>query len=447
MLQRIFHPFPLCGGVGTLFAVWRGQATHNIRNMDQPLSQQTVTARRRRSWGIAIVGLATLCAAAWGINRAVRPSVALSDIVVAEARRGAIANTVSAAGVVVPVHEELVTSPMSTRIAKVHAKPGQHVAQGELLLELDDQSTKLAVDAVKEQLAQQENRIVALTQEMEQKRKQLTSAIELLELDLKAARVKWGRFETLRKSGAVSGEDLLTAELNVQRVEIQLRQNREMIGGNERSTQTNIEGARLQRAILAKQLAQQQQQLAQMQVRAPFAGMLTTMVIDEGASIAAGQVVAKVSELNNYRVEASVSDFHARSLKQGQLVRIEQGNTRLNGTVHTILPEIQNGSIKLLVTLEQPNHAMLRDKMRVDVNIVTDNKADALVIDSGLAFNGKGRQPVFVLRDGVARKTIVDIGSGDGKAVELLAGVQPGERLIISDTKRFIEHDSIAISK
>lgn len=415
--------------------------------MDQPLSQQTVTARRRRNWGIAVVGLATFCAAAWGINRAVRPGVALSDIVVAEVRRGAIANTVSAAGVVVPVHEELVTSPMSTRIAKVHAKPGQQVAQGELLLELDDQSTKLAVDAVKEQLAQQENRIVALTQEMDQKRKQLTSAIELLELDLKAARVKWGRFETLRKSGAVSGEDLLTAELNVQRVEIQLRQNREMIGGNERSTQTNIEGARLQRSILAKQLAQQQQQLAQMQVRAPFAGMLTTMVIDEGASIAAGQVVAKVSEQNNYRVEASVSDFHARSLKQGQLVRIEQGNTRLNGSVHTILPEIQNGSIKLLVTLEQPNHAMLRDKMRVDVNIVTDNKADALVIDTGLAFNGKGHQPVFVLRDGVARKTVVDIGSGDGKAVELLAGVQAGDRLIISDTKRFIEHDSIAISK
>jgi HlyD family secretion protein len=415
--------------------------------MDQPLSQQTVTARRRRTLGIALAMLATVCAAAWGINRAVRPGVALKDIAVAEVRRGAIANTINASGIVIPVHEEFVTSPIPTRIAKVHAKAGQKVALGELLLELDDQSIKLAIDSLKEQLAQQDNRIVGLTLEMDQKRRQLTSSIELLELDLRAAKVKWGRYETLRKSGAVSGEDMLQAELNVQRVEIQLRQQRESIGGNERSTQSSIEGAKLQRSILSKQLVQQQQQLAQTQVRAPFAGMLTTLVADEGASIAAGQVVAKVSELNNYRVEASVSDFHARSLKQRQIVRVEQGSTQLTGQVHTILPEIQNGSIKLLVSLDQPNHAMLRDKMRVDVNVVTDHKADALVVNMGPAFNGKGRQPVFVVRGSVARKTEVDLGSGDGKAVELLAGAQLGDRIIISDTKRFIEHDSIAISK
>ncbi len=415
--------------------------------MDQPLSQQTLTARRRRTLGIALVMLATVCAAAWGINRAVRPSVALKDIAVGEVRRGAIANTINASGIVIPVHEEFVTSPIPTRIAKVHAKPGQKVAQGELLLELDDQNIKLAIDGLREQLAQQDNRVNGLTLEMDQKRRTLTSSIELLELDLKAARVKWGRYETLRKSGAVSGEDMLQAELNVQRVEIQLRQQRESISGNERSTQSSIEGARLQRAILSKQLIQQQQQLAQTQVRAPFAGMLTTLVTDEGASIAAGQVVAKVSELNNYRVEASLSDFHARSLKQGQAVRVEQGSTQLTGQVHTILPEIQNGSIKLLLALDQPNHAMLRDKMRVDVNVVTDHKADALVVNMGPAFNGKGRQPAFVVRGNTARRTELDLGSGDGKSVELLAGAQLGDRIIISDTKRFIEHDSIAITK
>jgi HlyD family secretion protein len=415
--------------------------------MDQPLSQQTVTARRRRNWGIALIGLATFCAAAWGINRVVRPSIALSEVVLAEVRRGAIANTVSASGIVIPVHEEFVTSPIPTRIAKVHAKPGQKVAQGEILLELDDQSTRLAVDALKEQLAQQENRIVGLTLEMDQKRKQLSSSIELLELDLKAAKVKWGRYETLRKSGAVSGEDMLTAELNVQRFEIQLRQQRESIGGNERSTQSNIEGAKLQRSILNKQLLQQQQQLAQMQVRAPFAGMLTTIVSDEGASVAPGQVVAKVSELNNYRVEASVSDFHARSLKQGQVVRVEQGSTQLLGKVHTILPEIQNGSIKLLVALDQPSHPLLRDKMRVDVNVVTDQKADALIVSFGPAFNGKGRQAVYLVRNGVAHKAQAELGGSDGKAVELLAGVQLGDRLVISDTTRFKEHDSITLIK
>jgi HlyD family secretion protein len=87
-------------------------------------------------------------------------------------------------------------------------------------------------------------------------------------------------------------------------------------------------------------------------VRAPFAGMLTSLVEEEGASVAAGQLVARVSELNNYRVEATLSDFHARQLAAGQPVRVEQNGEVLAGRVHTILPEIQNGTIKLLVDLD-----------------------------------------------------------------------------------------------
>lgn len=414
--------------------------------MDQPVSQLAINRRRRIQLAAGVALLATLCATAWAINRAVRPAIAAADIRVAEVRRGAIANTINASGVVIPVHEELVSSPIQTYVAKVHAKLGQQVKAGELLLQLDDKAIRLALDGVKEQLAQQDNRIVGLTLEMEQKRKQLAASIELLELDLQSTQVKWQRYQTLRKSGAVSGEDMLTAELNVKRTEIQLRQQRELIEDGKRATGSAIDGARLQQAILRKQLEQQQLLLAQASVRAPFAGMLTALMAEEGASIATGQLVAKVSELNNYRIEATLSDFHARALETGQAVRVEHNGKQLAGTLQTILPEIQNGAIKLLVALAQPNDPLLRNKMRVDVNIVTEQKAGALVADSGAAFNGRGRQPVFVLRDGVAYKTVVDLGASDGKSVEIVAGARLGERIIVSDVSRFKDVDSIRIT-
>jgi HlyD family secretion protein len=410
--------------------------------MDQPVSQHAIVRRRLLKLAIGVGSLATL----WGINQAERLTVTASEIVIAQVRRGAIANTIGASGVVIPVHEELVSSPIQTHVAKVHAKLGQQVQAGELLLQLDDTAIRLALDGVKEQLAQQDNRILALTLEMEQKRKQLVSSIELLELDLQSAAAKLQRFQTLRKSGAVSGEDMLTAELNVQRTEIQLRQQRELIEDVKRSTRSSIDGARLQQAILRKQLAQQQQLLAQASVRAPFAGLLTALLAEEGASVATGQLVAKVSELNNYRVEATLSDFHARAIETGQAVRIEQNGKQLAGTVQTILPEIQNGAIKLLVALELPHDPQLRNKMRVDVNIVTEQKAGALIVDSGAAFNGRGRQPVFLVRDGVARKGLVEIGAGDGRSVEIVAGARLGERIIVSDISRFKDVDSIRIA-
>jgi HlyD family secretion protein len=414
--------------------------------MDQAVSQLAIKRRRRLKLAVGLASLATLCATAWGINRAVRPAVAASDIRISEIRRGAIANTINASGVVVPVHEELVSSPFQTHVARVVAKVGQQVKAGELLVLLDDTAPRLALDSVKEQLAQQGNRILGLTLEMEQKRKQVQSSIELLELDLQATQVKWQRFETLRKSGAVSGEDLLTAELNVKRTQIQLRQQRELIEDGRRATGSSIDGARLQQAILRRQLEQQQQLLAQASVRAPFAGMLTALASEEGASIATGQLVAKVSQLDNYRVEASLSDFHARSIELGQAVRIEQNGKLLAGTVENILPEIQNGVIKLLVALAQPNDPLLRNKMRVDVNIVTEQKTGALVADSGAAFNGRGRQQAFVVRGGVARKTQVEIGASDGQSVEIVAGAGLGERIIVSDTSRFKDADSVRVS-
>jgi HlyD family secretion protein len=415
--------------------------------MDQALNPDII-ARRKRKTALAIAALlASLCVAAWGINRAVSPRVDAGGVMLAVVRVGNIANTINAAGIVIPVHEEFVSSPIQTRVAKVQAKLGQQVQAGELLLELDNRTILLAIDGIREQLAQQENRILALTLEMEQKRKQLVSAIELLELDLEATRVKLGRYQTLRKAGGVSAEDLLTAELNVKRNEIQLRQQHEQIADSKRVTSSNIEGARLQKNILQKQLLQQQELLAQTQVRAPFGGMLSWLLADEGASVATGQLVAKVSELNNYKVEASLSDFHARALSAGQKVLVEQGNVKLDGQVQTVLPEIQNGTVKLLVTLAQPNHAMLRNKLRVEVNILTEQKKNTLLADYGPAFNGRGAQDVFVVRDGVARKTTLDIGASDGKSVEILSGARAGDQLIISDTSRYKERDSVRVAQ
>ena len=415
--------------------------------MDQALNP-VIISRHRRKTALAVAALlASLCAAAWGINRAVSPSVDAASVMLAEVHLGSLANTINASGIVIPVHEELVSSPIQTRVAKVHAKLGQQVRAGELLLELDNGTIRLAIDGIREQLAQQENRILALTLEMDQKRKQLTSAIELLELDLHAARVKLGRYQTLRKAGGVSAEDLLTAELNVKRNDVQLRQQHEQIEDGKRVTNSNIEGARLQKNILQKQLQQQEQLLAQTQVRAPFAGMLTALLADEGASVATGQLVAKVSELNNYKVEASLSDFHARSLSVGQPVRVEQGNVRLDGEVQTILPEIQNGTVKLLITLAQPSHAMLRNKLRVEVNILTELKSNTLLADNGPAFNGRGPQDIFVVRDGIARKTTLHIGASDGKSVEILSGARAGDRLIISDPSRYKDRDSIRVAQ
>jgi len=165
--------------------------------------------------------------------------------------------------------------------------------------------------------------------------------------------------------------------------------------------------------------------------------LLTWAMSDEGASVNIGQLIAKVSELNNFRVEASVSDFYARYLNPGQAVRVEYSGQILKGQVQTVLPEIQNGTVKLLVSLEQANHPALRHKLRVETNIITEQKEQALVVDAGPAINGRGRQEIFVVEGSRAVKKTLELGVGDAKQVEILNGIKVGERIIVSDMTRF----------
>jgi HlyD family secretion protein len=395
--------------------------------MDQAISHAQLRRRRHVALAISALLLAGACVSIWALNRAIRPSVASADIVVAQVRRGNVDNTIEAAGVVIPVHEEVVSSPGASRIARVHAKPGQQVRAGELLLELDDRTIRLALEALKEQLAQQDNRVVTLRLEMEQKLKQTASAIELLEIDLQAARVRHERNQKLRTSGIVSGEDLMTAELNVRRAGIGLRQQRELLVDTRRGTASAIAAAGLQQAILQKQIVQQEVLLAQTRVCAPFAGMLTFLVEEAGASVAAGQLVARL-------------------LASGQAVRIVQNGASLDGTIHTVLPEIQNGTIKLLVDLARPHDAMLRNKMRVDVHVVTARRANVLVLDSVGAFNGRGAQEAFAVRDAVATKTMLTLGAGDGRVVEVATGAREGDAFIVSSTSSFKDHATFRIT-
>lgn len=405
--------------------------------MDQALSPESVRAGTRNKLVIASALVLLFCAGVWGLNRWLRPSLAISEHKVSVLRRGAISNTINASGVVIPVHEEQVSAPTQTRIVRVLAKAGQEVKAGQLLLELDDSAVRLVLDNLQEQLDQQENLATRLNLELGQKLKTLASEIELFGLDLESAKMLVERHKKMRAIGATSASELAAAELTVRKLEVQLRQHHEAVVDTRRVSETTIEGVRLQRAILQKQREQSQQLAAETKVRAPIAGMLTWLMADEGASLASGQMLAKVSELRNFRVEASVSDFYARYLSAGQRVRVLYSGLDLPGQVHIILPAIQNGSLKLLIDLAEPNHAMLRNQLRVDVHVITEEKANVLLADMGPAINGQGRQEVFVIANAVAEKRTLDFGLSDGDAVEVRAGAVVGDRIIVSDVSRY----------
>lgn len=413
--------------------------------MDSEISLSVKAARKRKQAVLLGVVLLTISGLSWGIHRMATQSANLAELKISEVRLAPLENSISASGVVVPVREEQLSSPSQSRIQKVIAKAGQTVKTGEVLMVLDDKAIRVSMDNLGEQVAQQSLRGQALEQEMEANLRRIASEVELLELDLQSNLVKLARFKKLGATGITSQVDVQASELAVKRNEVQLRQHKESMIDVRKTALSNIASARLQKSIFQKQMELQESLLAQTQVKAPFDGILTWTLGDEGASVSTGQLIAKVSELRNFKVEANVSDFYARHLVPGQAVRVEYSGQVLAGQVQTVLPEIQNGTVKLIVSLEQSNHPALRHKLRVETNIIIAQKEQALVVDVGAAINGQGRQEVFVIEAGQAVKRQLSFGAGNGKTVELVAGAQAGSKIIVSDVSKFKHLDRFTV--
>jgi len=108
---------------------------------------------------------------------------------------------------------------------------------------------------------------------------------------------------------------------------------------------------------------------------------------------------------------------------------------------------VQNNTIKFAVSLDDNHHASLRPNQKVEVFVVTNRSATAVRVANGPVFKGKRKQSVFVLgADNVARRREVEIGLTNFDWVEIKSGLQPGERVIVTDLSEYEHVQEITIN-
>jgi HlyD family secretion protein len=124
---------------------------------------------------------------------------------------------------------------------------------------------------------------------------------------------------------------------------------------------------------------------------------------------------------------------------------VKVNDTTLRGLITRIKPTVKDGVISFMVQLDNPSHASLKPSMKVDVFVVTKQAARAVRVANGPAFKGKRKQFVYVLQDGVARRREVEIGLTNFDHVEVKSGLQPGEKVILTDLSEYQHLEEITI--
>ena len=406
--------------------------------MDRALDSDFVATRSRRRW---LVGLASLALAGFAFGYGpslLRPSINRSRARIETVDRGPVEASISANGTVQPDLEEVIASPVDARVTRILKRAGDAVKEGDAILELDLSEPTLSFERVDHDVLRKRNEQKRSRLDLQSRLADLDASTEAKRLEVESLKARLAQQKELAAAGLVSQDALREAQLNEARAALELKRLIASRNTTEAITGASLEGMDLELATLESQRREAQRVLRLGSTRAERDGVVTWTVTDAGALIRRGEPLARVSDLETFRVEATVAALQGRALRAGQEAMVRIGTVDLRGDVSTIEPTVRDGVTRFWIRLADPMNAALRPSLNAEVYVVTESKASVLRVARGPFLTGARSQDAFIVRDGVAYRTRLDLGLIGYDHIEIARGVEAGEQIIVSDMTNYL---------
>lgn len=408
------------------------------QTMDRQIPLSVQRKRKMIRVGRWLVGFLLVMAAGAWLGSQMLTTIDRKTLVVSEVDRGTIEVSVTATGRIVPAFEEVITSPISSRILEVYAHSGDSVDVGTPLLRLDLQSTET-------ELAKAMDEREIRRQQMEQLRANIETQLADRRMQIEVEEMKLSQLEAqlrnelyLDSLGSGTRDRVRSAETTLRTAQLQLAQLRQQYANEVRVKQADLRMQQLQNGIFEKGLTEKQRTLADAAICSPRRATLTYITTEIGATVGAGQKLAIVSDLSHFKAECEISDTYSDRVLIGGEALLRIGKERLPATISTVTPLSQGGAITFTVQPQDPSHPRLRSGLKTEVYVITSIRDDVLRIRNGSFYAGPGKYTLFIFKDDqtlVPRE--VQLGECNYDYIEVLSGLSEGEELVVSDMGKY----------
>ena len=406
--------------------------------MDREIPKEVRDKERKKKFiKYGAIGVAAVVCIAVLISF-MRSSVNRKDLVFSEVDNGTIEVSVSASGKVVPAFEEIINSPINTRIVEVYRKGGDSVDVGTPILKLDLQSTETEYKKLLDE--EQMKRY-----QLEQLKVNNNTYLSDLSMQVKISAMKLNRMEVelrneryLDSLGSGTTDKVRQAELNFNTGKLELEHLRQQYANESKVKEADLKVKELEFNIFSKSLAEMKRTLDDAQIRSPRKAILTYINNQVGAQVAEGSQVAIISDLSHFKVEGEIADTYGDRVAAGGRAIVKIGNEKLEGTVSSVTPLSKNGVISFIVQLNEDNNKRLRSGLKTDVYVMNAVKEGVLRLANASYYVGRGEYELFVQdsKDEVVKRK-VQLGDSNFEYVEVISGLKPGDKVVVSDMSSY----------
>ena len=341
---------------------------------------------------------------------------------------GRLAATKNASVTIEAARQSQVAAGTSGRVARVHARPGEVVAEGAVVVSLDDDQLQAQLENA--ELAVQSAE-VSLTQAQRQSSEtiaQLQAQLQSAQTNLNLAEERYREGSALLEAGGISRVDLRSLEASRDQAQSGWVQARDGLARARRASQEDLRLLELQVEQARNRVAQARNSLAEAQISAPFAGEVADVFVEEGEFIAAGSPAFRLLARDERRAIFSVPAEDAQGLQEQGLVYIRHGGLDYAAQITRVTRSAQQPRLVELSAELYPAETAIPTGTVAQVRYTVPLASGVIVPSAALAAEA-GRTYVFVVEDGVARRTEVRVNA-ESAAQAVVEGISEGARVI-----------------
>jgi HlyD family secretion protein len=410
---------------------------------------QTSALQKRRYMviGAGIGGLLLLMLIAMMVRNwlGAEVSVPIERVRIAEVTRGEFIRDVPSQGTVVAA-----VSPTLFAVAPgtVHylVQAGDTVTKQQPIAQID--SPELRNELAREEATLAGMEVAVQRQSIDTRRELLGNqqTIDLANVSIQAAEREQRRAEDSWSKHLISERDYEKARDDAAAASVNHKHAVQTAQLQKESLQFELSAKRLERDRQRLVVQDLQRRVGDLEIKSPVDGIVGTLAVNERAAVPQNAAVITVVDLTAFEIEFTVPETYADDLKLGMDAEVSYSGKTFAAAVSAVSPEVKQGQVTGRLRFSGDVPRGLRQNQRLSTRIVLEQRDGVLKVARGPFLDTSGGRVAYVVHDDIATRASIQIGSTSVSEVEILEGLSPGDRIIISNLGEFDRVETVRLT-
>jgi HlyD family secretion protein len=420
-----------------------------VEKMDKPIPKKK--GLQKKHIGYAAIGLAivVLIYMAFFADRTSTYKVEKDKLIIETVTEGQFNDYITVPGTVEPISTVFLDAQEGGRVEEKLVEEGAMVKKGEVILKLSNPDLYLNILNSEGQLSEKENFLRNTQITMEQEKLSIKRELVNLKYDIERKQRNFEQNKILIKDNLISQEEYLRSkeDLDMALQSQELFIERQVQDSIFRSV--NVETLKNDLINMRKNLALVKERVKNLDVTAPVDGELGLLTPEIGQSIARGENMGQINVLTSYKVTAQIDEHYIDRVRTQLTATLDRQGKNYNLIVRRVYPEVRNGTFKIDMIFRDTMPDNIRTGQTYYISLQLGQPKVSVLVPIGGFFQETGGQWIFVLdpTESYATKRDISIGRKNPKYYEVLSGLKPGEKVIVSGYETFGKNEKLILKK